>query len=310
MIRAGGAERRPVDSRVVAMNTVDLDLMEEFRVAPYDFHSSQKKREFEQLDELVFLRDVPLEQLPTDLPRSLRELSYFAHHITIDPYVPGVDYMTTPEEYEAIQRGDKPEPTARVGTLSKLQTGRDLATYVHTDNPMRLWEAVVMELLSMGVPCRTEFDGVCREDSSFVTWGMPFWWGVIGEIIGRTGPVNFRSKHEYMAPRPEEFAQKRFDVLLPMAFSEGSPMHGSYRAMHDVIARACAAAIVYVFDNHFPIGDSNLRDHILLLGGNVSDGRQWAGVHFEEDNRKGVQLATALGERVVKERLQKGLTLV
>ena len=303
-IRAQGAERRPVDSRVVGMQSKDLDLYFKYEIDPYPFDSSEKAQEYDQLKYLAQLRDVPLDLVDQTLPESLWKLSYFAHHITIDPYVEGVDYMTDRDNYESVQAGFRPKPTVRQGILRPLQTGRDLATYVHTDNPMELWSKVIAELLAMNVTYKTEFEDQCREDAAFVTWGMPFWWGVIGEIIARVGPVNFRAKHKYMAARPEEYAMKRFGELLPMAFTEGSPMHGSYRAMHDVIARAVAAAVVYVFDNHYSVGDSNLRDEILLLGGNVSDGRQWAAVHFEEDNRKGIELATAIGERVVQERLE------
>lgn len=304
-IRAQGAERRPVDSRVVLMQSKDLDLYEQMDVAPYAFDAPEKRAEYEQLKYLAQVRDVPLDQVDKSLDESLWKLSYFTHHIQIDPYVAGVDYMTDRDSYERVQAGFNPGPTAREGKLRPLRTGRDLATYVHTDDPMALWSSVIAELLDMKVPCKTEFDDMCREDSAFVTWGMPFWWGVIGEIIARVGPVNFRAKHKYMACRPEEYSMKMFGELLSMAFKEGSPMHGSYRAMHDVIARAIAAAIVYVFDNHYPIGDSNLRDEILLLGGNISDGRQWAAVHFEEDNRKGIPLATAIGERVVQEKLNE-----
>lgn len=312
IIRAEGAERRPVDARIFGSHCPDKDLYQKYNSEPYAFDSSEKDREFRQLEELVKIRDIPLSEVPKEFPEDLWKLSYFAHHITIDPYVKGVDYMVTGEEYERVQAGFHPGPTARGGTLRQIETGRDLATYVHTDNPMSLWISVVNELFAMGVPYRTEFDQVhtlCREDVAFATWGTPFWWGLIGEIIQRCGLVNFRSKHEFMACRPEEYAIKRYGKLLPMTFAEGSPMHGSFRAMHDVIARACAAAIVYIFDKHFPImargEESTVGEEVLRLAGNVSDGRQWAAVHFEEDNRKGIPVATAIGERVAQEHLDR-----
>lgn len=308
VIRAQNAERRPVDARIFGTSCQDLDLIEQYSLPPMKFASAERDAEHGQLIQLASMRDVPLSQLPSDLPESLRKLSYFAKHITVQPYVKGVDYMTTREDYDAIQAGMRPTtPQLAESVIRGIETGRDLATYVHKDNPMNLWTAVVGEILSMGIPLRGQFvknDSVCREDAPFVTGHMPMWWGLIGEVIGRTGLVNFREKHRFMAARPEEYGIKRYGTLLPMAFAEGSPMHGSYKAMHDIIARACAELLTAMFDNHaeMPSGNS-LAYELELMAGNVSDGRQWAGVHTEWDNRGGIELAKALGRRVANESL-------
>ena len=309
ILRAQGADRRPVDARIWATVPQDLDLYEQHYTSPDPFLSAEREAEHYQLERLARLRDVQLTALPDDLPESLRKNSYFAHLIKIDPYVPGLDFMTTKEEYYSIQRGDTPDRVSEtLGALRSPETGRDWATYVHTDNPMEMWTKVVAHLLQLGVPFRNSvYDtSICAADSSFVCGGMPFWWGVIGDVISRIGPLNFRSKHTHMAARPEEYSVKRFGEYLSMAFPEGSPMHGGFRAMHDAIARALAAAVLSVFDRYFILPSGNSVEYeVTLLAGNISDGRQWAAVHTERDNRAGIPLAKALGQRVAQEHLAR-----
>lgn len=307
IIRAEGAERPPEDGRIYSTNSKDIDLYEMYQTVPDAFASAQRDEEHLQLEMLVQLRDTPLDRLPNELPESLRVNSYFADLIKIDPYVPGVDFMTTMEEYNSVQAGQKPVAVnERVGILRTPETGRDWATYVHKDNPMDMWVAVVRELWRLGVPMRLDTSGntIDRADGAFVTGGMPFWWALIGDVIGRIGPLNFRTKHEHMAARPEEYGVKRFNRLLPMTFAEGSPMHGTFLAMHDAIARAIAAAVLAMFDNYFILPSGNtVKYEINLLAGNISDGRQWAGVHNQQDNRYGNARAEVLGQRCAEEAL-------
>lgn len=309
VIRAQGAERPPVDARIYATSPRDLDLYEAFPSQADAFASPERDAEHDQLVRLAQWRDIALEDLTDSLPESLRKNSYFAELIQIDPYTPGIDYMTNRSDYLEIQAGKKPaREESRIGVKRSPRTGRDWATYVHKDNPMDMWVAVVRRLWELGVPMRVseKSDTIAREDAAFVSGGMPFWWALIGDVIGRIGPLNFRSKHEQMSPRPEEYAYKRFDTLLPMAFAEGSPMHGTFRAMHDAIARALAAAVLELFDNYFilPSGNS-VAYEINLLAGNISDGRQWAGVHTEKDNRAGNRLAEEIGKRCAREALYR-----
>ena len=234
ILRSEGAERRPVDSRIWATTPKDLDLYEAYPSAPDAFGSEIRDIEHEQLVQLSKLRDVPLKDLPMDLPESLRKNSYFAKLIRIQPYTPAVDYMTDKAEYDFIQAGNQPvRVQEHLEGYRSPETGRDWATYVHKDNPMAFWTLVIQEIMRLKVPTRISDnnDTVCREDAAFVTGGMPFWWGLIGDVIDRIGPINFMSKHAYMADRPEGYAQKRFETLLAMAFAEGSPISASFTAI-------------------------------------------------------------------------------
>lgn len=304
-IRAQGAERKPEDSRIFSTVCSDEDLWRLHRKQPLAFDSAERKAEYEELKELEKLRDVRLSQLPEDIRAGLRINSYFAKHIVINPYTPGINYMDNAGEYMLIQNGKRPvKAQQQLSSKRSPLTGRDWATYVHKDNPMILWMAIAAELLAMGVPYKTGMscsDSPEREDGAFASWGMPFFIGIIGEVIKRVGLINFRTKHLVMGARPEEYAMKMFDELLSQCFAEGSPMHGSFTAMHAAIAKALAYLFYRLFDSHYEIGNSTVGTELLLIGENVSDGRLWAGVHAAEDNYSVNDMAYALVDRILEE---------
>lgn len=305
-IRAEGADRRPEDSRIFSTICNDVDIWKAHRKEPLAFDSAKRIDQYRELKELEKLRDVPLAELPKDIRPGLRVNSYFAKHIEVKPYMPAFNYLTSVGEYRAIQNGGMPTEVQKVQPNVKRtpMTGRDWATYVHKDNPMILWMLIAGELLAMGVPFKTGMD--CsdspeREDGAFASWGMPFFIGLIGEVIKRVGLINFRTKHLVMGCRPEEYAMKMFDELLSQCFAEGSPMHGSFTAMHAAIAKALAYLFYRLFDKHFPLGDSTVGAELMLIGENVSDGRLWAGVHSAEDNYSVNDMAYALVDRILLE---------
>jgi hypothetical protein len=103
--------------------------------------------------------------------------------------------------------------------------------------------------------------------------------------------------------------------LLPMAYAEGSPLHPSYGAGHATVAGACATVLKAFFDederivnpmvpNRFGTAlepytgpDRNaltLGDELNKLAGNISLGRNFAGVHWESDFTESL----ILGEKV------------
>lgn len=124
------------------------------------------------------------------------------------------------------------------------------------------------------------------------------------------------------------------NLLLPMAFCEGSPMHPSYGAGHATVAAACVTILKAFFDHtqylyisedgeEFKITDDkekckyafvpgnngrklrtvetealNLEGELNKLAANISIGRDWAGVHYysdyEESMRMGEEIALGL----------------
>jgi len=115
--------------------------------------------------------------------------------------------------------------------------------------------------------------------------------------------------------------------LLPMAFPEGSPTHPSYGAGHATVAGACVTLLKAWFDHGWELKSAGNRivyqanadgtaltdvsadypDDVLTiegelnkLAGNISIGRDWAGVHYFTDYyeswRMGEQIALGILE--------------
>ena len=110
------------------------------------------------------------------------------------------------------------------------------------------------------------------------------------------------------------------ELLLPMAFPEGSPMHPAYGAGHATVAGACVTILKAFFDHGRPLVDGNgnriayepaadgkslhavanlsqpltVEGELNKLAANISIGRNWAGVHYYSDYIESIRL----GERV------------
>lgn len=111
-------------------------------------------------------------------------------------------------------------------------------------------------------------------------------------------------------------------LLLPMAFSEGSPMHPSYGAGHGAVAGACVTILKAFFDCGFelPFAFEPSRDGARLemfmsenpvkltvegelnkLCSNISIGRNWAGVHYFSDYLESIRLGEAVALGILEE---------
>lgn len=110
--------------------------------------------------------------------------------------------------------------------------------------------------------------------------------------------------------------------LLPMAFTEGSPMHPSYGAGHATVAGACTT-ILKAFFNHelvlseafVPIDDGTRLKRFELDAGekltvegelnkicsNISIGRNWAGVHWRSDYIESVKVGEEIALGILRE---------
>ncbi len=114
--------------------------------------------------------------------------------------------------------------------------------------------------------------------------------------------------------------EKRFGTaLLPQAYPEGCPIHPSYPAGHAVIAGACVTALKACLDESHVVPEPVVpgSDGLALspyqgaplsvggeldkLAGNVSLGRNFAGLHWRSDAREGLLLGEELAIRVLRE---------
>ncbi len=109
------------------------------------------------------------------------------------------------------------------------------------------------------------------------------------------------------------------NVLLPMAYPEGSPAHPAYPAGHAAISGACATVLKAFFNENFVIPSPveanatgtallpysgpalTLGDEINKLAANISIGRDTAGVHYRSDGIQGM----LAGEQVAIPLLQE-----
>lgn len=125
------------------------------------------------------------------------------------------------------------------------------------------------------------------------------------------------------------------NLLLPMAFAEGSPMHPSYGAGHATVAGACVTILKAFFNEEKYInisedgGELNLTDvpgqfafipslngkrlntikskglkvgnELNKLAANISIGRNWAGVHYYTDYTESMKMGEEIAIGMLQE---------
>lgn len=118
------------------------------------------------------------------------------------------------------------------------------------------------------------------------------------------------------------------ELLLPMAFAEGSPSHASYGSGHATVAGACVTILKAFFDSgwELPLGRKGkkfiayvpeadgsvlkkiLLDHPLTVEGelnkvasNIAVGRHWAGVHYFSDGYESLRLGEKVALGILEE---------
>jgi membrane-associated phospholipid phosphatase len=202
-------------------------------------------------------------------------------------YVPGIDYMTTPAAWLAVQNGQGPFGSNQVDPQPRfIRNGRDYCMYVHTDPNAGLfisfynagiWLFANSAPLNPGNPYR-----YYQKQFGFGTFGFPFFLGMIGECSRRAFEAAWYQKwfvHRNL--RPEEFGGlvhrtitqqasyplhhdvlnsaavketfSRFgSYLLPQAFPEGCPQFPAYPSGHATMAGACATLLKAAFDGSVP----------------------------------------------------------
>ncbi len=131
--------------------------------------------------------------------------------------------------------------------------------------------------------------------------------------------------------------ENEHNLLLPMAFAEGSPMHPSYGAGHATVAGACVTILKAFFNHKLFIeisenGDSckltnqepsqsyayipdesgyflktyktkalTLEGELNKLAANISIGRDWAGVHYYSDYERSLYLGEEIAIGLLEE---------
>jgi hypothetical protein len=263
------------------------------------------------------------------------------------------DYVTSHDEWLAMQRGSAPRTPLVLEPVPRfIRNGRDLARYVQRDYSFQAFLNAALFLIALGErytsnnpyirkACAFGENRRVSSEDGFCTFGGPGILHVVATVANLALHASWRQKwllHRRL--RPEEFAQ-RFDrrvnhgmyhpihsdllnsavladfskrnLLLPLAYPEGAPLHPSYPAGHAAIAGACATILKAFFreDEEFPapvdVSEDGLavvglsHDQGLTIGGeinklasNISIGRDFAGVHYRTDAVEGIKLGEAV----------------
>ena len=297
---------------------------------------------------------------------------------------PGVDYMTTWEEWYSVQCAadvSKLEVYADQADGATVDhrfvaTPRDLATYVHYDALYEAYLNACLYLLGTGVgfdpgiPFKGPDD--LDHQQGFAHFGGPHILSLVTEVATRALKcVRFQKFNVHRRLRPEALAariEKTADlagkipakahekftlvedaledcgllalvrahneannggtdpnVLLPLAFTEGSPMHPTYGAGHATVAGACVTVLKAFFDGSATLGEVHVptvldevtgesaleavadppeltvEGELNKLAANVAIGRDWAGVHYYSDYTESLRMGERIAIGILKE---------
>lgn len=92
------------------------------------------------------------------------------------------------------------------------------------------------------------------------------------------------SKYTYWYPRPAQLDS----TLVPLF---PAPAHPSYPSNHSAFSAARSEVLAYLFPNRTAV--------IRALGKEAGDSRIWAGIHYEMDNKAGVELGNKVAQKVI-----------
>ena len=195
------------------------------------------------------------------------------------------DFLTQYSDWLASQNGVMPEQTVQFERVRHfIQTGRDLAAYVHIDVLFQAYFNACLIMFGLGVPFNAgnPYNRSATQDG-FGTFGAPHAITILSEVATRAlKAVWYQKWFVHRRLRPEEFggrvhnrltgaasyplhpsvlnsraAQEVFhqfgSYLLPQAFPEGCPLHPSYGAGHATVAGACVTILKAFFNESFVI---------------------------------------------------------
>ncbi|BFT30295.1 vanadium-dependent haloperoxidase [Alteromonas sp. D210916BOD_24] len=259
-----------------------------------------------------------------------------------------------------------------------ITTPRDLATFVHYDALYQAYLNACILLLNIeapfgdGIPF-SDGNDLNDKQQGFALYGGPHILTLVTEVATRAlKAVRYQKFNVHRRLRPEALAarlekathmpdeiknkivtmrqqiadsglmnrllDKSGNLLLPMAFAEGSPMHPSYGAGHATVAGACVTMLKAFFkgdnfihvskngeaitvDEHCHQGDYafvpsldgrrlrvvevsqslTLEGELNKLAANISIGRDWAGVHYYSDYYESMLMGEEIAVGILQE---------
>jgi hypothetical protein len=198
--------------------------------------------------------------------------------------VPGLDYMTSLDEWLRIQNGAIAGVNQFDAQPRYIRNGRDLGEYVHRDFTYQAFLGACLAALKMGtLPDGGNPYKHSRTQSGFTTFGQPYLLYLIAVVTQvslkacwyqkwmvhrRLRPEEYGGRVESHLQKTEEYPlhpdlfasaaleevrRRHGSGLLPQAYPEGCPTHPSYPAGHAVIAGACVTALKACLDESHEI---------------------------------------------------------
>ncbi|WP_246451503.1 vanadium-dependent haloperoxidase [Allostreptomyces psammosilenae] len=198
---------------------------------------------------------------------------------------PGVDYLTDPDEWAAVQNGYLPPPAPRdQSNRGYPRTPRDMAHYVLLDYLFQAYLGAGLILLGRGAPLNPGNPyHYSPNQTGFVTHGPAHLLPLVAEVSTRAAKAVWHQKwNVHRRMRPEEFGglvhrhltgSRSYDMiepgilasravaetherfgsyLLPQAAPEGCPLHPAYGGGHATTAAACVTVLKAWFDCSAP----------------------------------------------------------
>jgi len=198
--------------------------------------------------------------------------------------LPGVDFVTTFDEWLAVQNGAPRPKEGLAATTTYIRSLRDLCYYVHYDALYEAYLNACLILLGLGAPFDPGIPSVhWTNQDGFAEFGGPHILSMLTEVATRALKAVWAQKwFVHRRARPEEFAARidnqlagrftyQFDAeilnsaalplvhqqhgtyLLPLAFPEGCPLHPSYASGHATVAGACVTMLKAFFDESWEL---------------------------------------------------------
>lgn len=262
----------------------------------------------------------------------------------------GESFLTGWDEWQAAQNGALPARDVTSRGRRHLTTGRDLATWVRRDYPGQAGLQAALILESLRAPVTGSHPYVqSRNQAGYVTFGLPF----VADLASRVAMhalraawfqkwvVHRRLRPEELGGRLEaaasgaplavwpharflqslalaESRRRTGNLLLPLAWPEGAPLHPAYPAAHAATAGAMVTVLKAYYAEEWvlpdpvaPAADGTVLEPIAAdltvgneldkLAWNLAAGRGFAGVQWRSDAEAGLLLGESVALALLRE---------
>lgn len=199
----------------------------------------------------------------------------------------GYDFMKTWETALSAQNGNIMESPPPIRSKPRyIITGRDLACYVHSDEPYQAFYHACVLLMDIKAPMNPGFIKLMNDnpvESFFVDIGkadiqaitniigrnalLAAWYvkwnslflrpealAIEVERVYRSNKNTYRISPELLRnPVLEAIRSRNGNVLLSQAYPEGAPLHPSTPSGHAALAGACVTVLKFFFDTKYEL---------------------------------------------------------